>query len=337
MKLKFATGLAYFTRNSFLHNLIKFYNWWYLFAIIICFIQMPNVDANNRDELCDWYGQPWLIYSNWRCICGKPWYTWNINICNLDSSRCRSLYWYNSTMQTNWVCGCKTSYTMSNWKCVSSSLYAGQACSKKVWVYSIWFAIWDNIQCRCREWYKFSNGSAIFIDLDSGYNRCIKDNGVINNVEVKKITNNSTATVTKINSTCNKKYPGTIYREEDSMCICANWNEYNNSSKSCENQDQSCNKKYPGTIYRAEDDMCVCKTWFKFDDINKYCVSISMEIKNNNNDELGLSRLLESVSKKIQCGYSDWGYADIWTVSIMNSICTSKGTWECQSWYKYDM
>jgi len=25
MKLKFATGLAYFTRNSFLHNLIKFY------------------------------------------------------------------------------------------------------------------------------------------------------------------------------------------------------------------------------------------------------------------------------------------------------------------------
>jgi len=35
MKLKFATGLAYFTRNSFLHNLIKFYN-------LLFYLKMPR-------------------------------------------------------------------------------------------------------------------------------------------------------------------------------------------------------------------------------------------------------------------------------------------------------
>jgi len=43
MKLKFATGLAYFTRNSFLHNLIKFYIllitiFDFLFSLIFYFI-----------------------------------------------------------------------------------------------------------------------------------------------------------------------------------------------------------------------------------------------------------------------------------------------------------
>lgn len=85
-----------------------------------------------------------------------------------------------------------------------------------------------------------------------------------------------------MNAICNNKYPWTIYRSSDDMCVCPNGKLQDSRTKSCDikkieqpkiykpkinmtyyetDKDYHCNLNWPWTVYRASDDMCICENW----------------------------------------------------------------------------
>ena len=72
---------------------------------------------------------------------------------------------------------------------------------------------------------------------------------------------------------CWNKYPGTIYRASDKMCVCINWWNFNKSSNRCVTDDEArteetknkkiqqekeCKNNFPWTAYSSYYDKCLC-------------------------------------------------------------------------------
>lgn len=70
---------------------------------------------------------------------------------------------------------------------------------------------------------------------------------------------------------CSKKYPWTVYRYIDDMCICENWGDFDSKYWKCltgieKNQikTESCSVRFPWTYYSENSDMCVCSNWWDY-------------------------------------------------------------------------
>lgn len=133
-------------------------------------------------------------------------------------------------------------------------------------------ASWD---CWCNRWYI----------LSSNKQSCYIDDSYI----------------LKMNKSCTKKYPGTVYKIYLDSCICDNWKDYNSEYKTCDpnivlqkeqqkrqenikNKNNSCSARFPWTIYNEASDSCSCSgdtKWSSWDNDSR-CDRDKIGLKNAN-------------------------------------------------------